>query len=295
MALVVLGACSTSSGGGPSLRTATQIKDALAKADVACDGTPHPYEAGSDDLDLGAPPQEELVCHPDNVELTVSVWKTSAERRAMMAVAESLVCSFGGKEFRYLADGPWAAATEGDTAADRRVLDQVGAALQVDVTTTECDGGGSSSDVFDSSDDAGTDEEVTTTTEDPDTPGTATFGETFTWRDDLSIVVAPGVPFTPSDTASADDAPAYLVFEITVTNGGTEVYDPAMFTVSMQSGSTEAGQVFDSAQLGDAPQTSLLPGRKATWKVAFGVTDPKDLVMQVSPGFEYRDLLVTTS
>ena len=41
--------------------------------------------------------------------------------------------------------------------------------------------------------------------------------------------------------------------------------------------------------------TTLLPGRSATWQVAFGVGDPDDLVMEASPSFEYDPAIITNT
>ena len=82
---------------------------------------------------------------------------------------------------------------------------------------------------------------------------------------------------------------------VTIKNGTGANYDPAIFHASIQSGD-EAGQaVFDSAQgIESAPQTALLPGKSVNFKLAFGVKDPNDLVLQVQPGFEYKPALFTS-
>ena len=84
---------------------------------------------------------------------------------------------------------------------------------------------------------------------------------------------------------------------IVLTNGTDENFDPSSFSVNLQSGTTEGSQVYDSEQLGESPSTTLLPGRSATFKVAFGVTDPEDLVMEVSPtfGFDYESAIFTNT
>lgn len=93
----------------------------------------------------------------------------------------------------------------------------------------------------------------------------------------------------------ADGAEEYLAFDVTIVNGSEETYDPAFFLASMQSGNTEAEEIFDSENgFEGSPSTSLLPGREAEFRIGFGVSDPDDLVMEVAPGFEY-DAAVFTS
>jgi hypothetical protein len=72
-------------------------------------------------------------------------------------------------------------------------------------------------------------------------------------------------------------------------------YDPATFSASVQSGSTEEDQVYDSANgIGGTPSTILLPGRESVFRMASGGTDPADLVMEVTPGFEYESAIFTS-
>ena len=42
---------------------------------------------------------------------------------------------------------------------------------------------------------------------------------------------------------------------------------------------------------GAAPSTTVLPGKKVKYDVAFGVANPADLVVEASPGFEYSDTI----
>lgn len=123
------------------------------------------------------------------------------------------------------------------------------------------------------------------------------FGETHTYEDGVAVTVSLPQPYTPSGTASVGEPrpPAFVVFDITVTNGSQANYDPALFSASLQSGSTEAAMVFDSANnIGGTPTTTVLPGRDVVFRIAFGVTDPSDLVMEVAPGYEYEAAIFTS-
>lgn len=124
--------------------------------------------------------------------------------------------------------------------------------------------------------------------------GPRKFGARFTYEDGLTVIVAKPVPFQPSEYSAAEEAPAYLSFKMTIINGTGKRYDPSLFQVSVQSNDTEAGEVYDSANgFEGAPSTTVLPGRESSFKVGFGVANPKDLVVQATPGFEYDDAIFT--
>lgn len=135
-----------------------------------------------------------------------------------------------------------------------------------------------------------------TPTEEPAATANPKFGETFTYEDGLSVTVSAPEPYTPSDTAATGGEPSFVKFQVTVVNGTSENYDPSLFYVTMQSGNAEAGEVYDSANnLNGSPTTPILPGREGTWAIAFGVTDPNDLVMQVRADmFEREDIIYTS-
>jgi hypothetical protein len=120
------------------------------------------------------------------------------------------------------------------------------------------------------------------------------FGQTFTFENGLAVTVGVPQPFTPSETAAAEEAPAYVSFPVTVVNGSNENYDPVLFNATLQSSNVEAAQVFDSEQgINGPPATTLLPGRESAFQVVFGVADPADLVLEVTPGFEYESAIFT--
>ncbi|AJW78486.1 hypothetical protein [Clavibacter michiganensis] len=120
------------------------------------------------------------------------------------------------------------------------------------------------------------------------------FGETFAYTDGVSVTVSAPQPFTPSEYANKGSEPNFVLFEITVVNGSEGNYDPTSFYDTLQSANAESEEVYDSQQgLGNSPTTSLLPGREAKWTVAYGVLDPNDMVMEITPGFEYSSRIWT--
>ncbi|RRQ29229.1 hypothetical protein DK926_04935 [Rhodococcus sp. Eu-32] len=124
----------------------------------------------------------------------------------------------------------------------------------------------------------------------------STFGQAFTFRDGVAVGVSPPEPYFPSASASTDDPTgSFVAFTVTIVNGSDKNYDPALFSASLQSGNAEGDQDFDTANgISGAPSTVILPSRESQFKIAFEASNPADLVLQVSPGFEYRDAIFTS-
>jgi len=133
------------------------------------------------------------------------------------------------------------------------------------------------------------------TSEAPPAPTNPTFGQTFTWEAGLSITVGVPTVFEPSEFSANEDAAAYLKFDVTIVNGTDANFEPGVVYITAASANTEASNVFDSEQnIGISPSTTLLPGREVAYSIAFGVADPADIVMEVTPGFEYEPVIFTT-
>lgn len=130
-------------------------------------------------------------------------------------------------------------------------------------------------------------------------PGDATypFGSTVATDNGIKITVSGATTFTPSEyAAGAEKGKTAVKFDITVLNGSGSNYDPNLFFTTLQSANTEAQIIVDSdAKIGLGPSTTLLPGREAKWTVGYAVTDPADLVMEVSPGFEFKSAIFTNA
>jgi hypothetical protein len=116
------------------------------------------------------------------------------------------------------------------------------------------------------------------------------------YPDGLAVKVVNNGEFKPGQYAAKPNAPKFIKMTFTVTNGTSKPFDPVVFYATMQSGNTEAEQVFDSqAKMGMSPNTPVLPGREVTWVTGWGVSDPNDLVMSVAPGpFEYDKIIFTS-
>jgi len=118
------------------------------------------------------------------------------------------------------------------------------------------------------------------------------FGATRTYTDGLSVTVSKPVKFTPGPSAAKEPAKAYVKFTVTMVNGTAKMFDPSIASATVQSGNTEASTVYDDS-VGGSPSTKLLKGRETRYQLGFGVADPKDIVLELSPGFEYESTLFT--
>jgi len=134
----------------------------------------------------------------------------------------------------------------------------------------------------------------TTTTEAP--PVNSKLGEAFTYNNGLAVTVGQPSPYTPSHSQSgASPGDKYVVFTITVINKTATNYEPGSFRATVQSANVEGNSVYDSANgIGGSPTTLVLPGRESKFKLAFGVADPKDPVVQVTPGYSYKPAIFTS-
>lgn len=126
---------------------------------------------------------------------------------------------------------------------------------------------------------------------------TLTFGEAFTWDDGITVKVGPPQSYKPTQYASAPRAASFVAFDVTLVNKTGKPFDPNLLYMTLQSGNRQASQVFDSGKLPDPPSTTLLDGREAKWRVAWGVKAPQDLVMELSPdaGIEHKPAIWATS
>lgn len=128
------------------------------------------------------------------------------------------------------------------------------------------------------------------------TEGQATLGDTWVYDDGIEVTVAKGEKFEPSDTSAGGEGfDDYVKFAVTVTNNTGESFDPSSTYITVQSGTSEGNQIFDSgANIKGGPSTTLLDGRSVSYDVAFGVDDPKDVVMEIRPSFDYDPAIFTS-
>lgn len=129
--------------------------------------------------------------------------------------------------------------------------------------------------------------------------GIQKFGQTYTFRSGLTVKVAPGKSFQPSETARVPVAKQYLQYDLTVVNGGRETLDPYLLTYGLSENGRQLESLVDSRQQIDVrPKGRIPPGSSFTLKVAFGVTGSKNLVVDVrlreNPPVIFTDIAVPT-
>lgn len=139
-------------------------------------------------------------------------------------------------------------------------------------------------------DDAASDEEPTESASESESPSATdqpiTFGQTMAWDTGLSVTVSAPQPFQPSEYTDPGSAPHNVKLRVKIVNQSDAMFDPAMFTTTLQSGDAEAEEIFDSEKdINGGPSTKLLPGREVVFAIAYNVKDPKDLVLEVRPDF----------
>jgi hypothetical protein len=125
------------------------------------------------------------------------------------------------------------------------------------------------------------------------------FGEIVTYDDGVSISVALIGPYTPGEYAQGIvEGQTPTVFKVVITNNSDQPLEPGAIP-SVNSGGQPAEYIADVAHaeygdLGLFPTTSILPGQTLEWFTAFGVTDPANINMDITPApFEYDTAIFT--
>ncbi len=125
--------------------------------------------------------------------------------------------------------------------------------------------------------------------------GQANFGDTWTWEDGTEVTVSKPEPFKPGEYSFGGEGyDDHVKFTVTVQNGTGEALDLSLFYMTMQSGRSEAEEVFDSdSGMEGSPSTTLLDGRSVDFTAGFGVEDPDDLVLELTPSFDHDAAIFT--
>lgn len=126
---------------------------------------------------------------------------------------------------------------------------------------------------------------------------TFAFGQTVTYDDGISVTISKPAAFKPSEYAAGTEGfSKFVIFTITILNKSGKTFDPGLTSESVMSGDVEGSEIFDSEHnLGGSPSTKILNGRKVTYKVAFGVRNPADLVMEFAPSWEHDSAMFTST
>lgn len=118
----------------------------------------------------------------------------------------------------------------------------------------------------------------------------ATWGETFTYDNGLQLSVAQPTDYKPTEFAAGGEGfTKFVVVEVTIKNGTSDAFSPALMTVNCSSGGKAGDALFDG-EVGGAEMSAadLLPGQSLTFKAAFGVENEQDITFDIRPSFEYK-------
>lgn len=113
-------------------------------------------------------------------------------------------------------------------------------------------------------------------------PVESTLGQSFTYADGLEVRVSEPREFTLSEWAAGGEGfPVHLKFKVTVINGTDQPYEPIDFQSSMSSDGAEGSAVYDDGLT--TPQTTVLPGKRVSFWIGYGLTTKDSLTVQVQP------------
>lgn len=135
-------------------------------------------------------------------------------------------------------------------------------------------------------------EELDTVPEDMG-PVIAKFGEDWEYEDGMTVKVTAPTAFTPSTYAAGGEGhQSHIKTSVTITNGTSASFDPTLAMDTVTSGGAEGDPVFDDGLEG-SPMATLLPGRSITYDVGYGVNDPSDVTIEVSPDWDHEPAIFT--
>lgn len=123
--------------------------------------------------------------------------------------------------------------------------------------------------------------------------GEASFGDTWTWGDGLEVTVSKPGAFKPGEySAGGEGYDQHVKSTVTIDNKTGEPFDASLVFSTVQSGTSEGEEVFDEG-LDGSPSTTLLDGRTVDFVAGFGVEDPDDLVLELTPSFDHDAAIFT--
>ncbi|MGW7412534.1 DUF4190 domain-containing protein [Streptomyces sp. NPDC054863] len=117
-------------------------------------------------------------------------------------------------------------------------------------------------------------------------------GDSAEYEDKLTVTVSRPKPYTPGEYAIGHTKgnKAYTV-TVVVENRGTAKFDATLVTATARAGQdgVNAEQIYDGEKVGAGFSGTLLPGKKATVKLAFDApATAKNLTVEVTPDFTHK-------
>ncbi len=108
------------------------------------------------------------------------------------------------------------------------------------------------------------------------------FGSTYRWADGISLTVGAPTKFQPT-SKDPPEAKQFVKFDLTLTNGSDQPYLAGFGLPVSVTTSGERGTLVYDKTLPERPQTAVLPGQSANWSTAYGVTDTKNVSVEIAP------------
>lgn len=127
-------------------------------------------------------------------------------------------------------------------------------------------------------------------------PLTKGFGDVITYKDGVSVSVSKPVPYNPSASAGNGIAgQSDVVFTMVVTNHSKQNLEFTGFPQATSGGKSAYDITDIGNNVGNTPDSTLLPGQSITWLEAFSVADPSNITLEYSPSFVYDQAIFTSS
>jgi hypothetical protein len=115
----------------------------------------------------------------------------------------------------------------------------------------------------------------------------AAFGSAHTWESGVRVQVQAPKAFKPSSTAAGADGARAVSMVVQVHNGSQDPLALSMMSFTASFNGQEASEIYDSTKhLGGTPSSSVLPGKDATFTVAYSLpAGTGELQVEVRPEF----------
>ncbi len=118
----------------------------------------------------------------------------------------------------------------------------------------------------------------------------ASFDDVARWDNGVEVSISEPEEYERGDTAVGGEGfDRAVIFTATVTNNGTETFEPAFFFTTAVVDGNEGEQVFDYGDGLELSPLSIGPGEAVDFKIAHGVDDG-EVSVSVSPDFEYAEV-----
>lgn len=123
------------------------------------------------------------------------------------------------------------------------------------------------------------------TTKDANGNDTVRYGETATIDDGLKVTVSEPAAFTPEAIGAGDTSIGYINVDVTVTNDTDDTFDGMVMVDALSAGKPGVTSSLDPSE-SFTNEVTLATGNDITLNFAFGIDDPEDVAITVTPGFE---------